>query len=126
MQQSIFIYVVNRKSPNRQTNKLETYEEVSIKQTMIDKLANESTFVLDLISGEIVKNRYEYSSDKEYTFESVMEYLRKNHENVVEVEERFKEMTDLFEKQIAEFEAVSQEVQQEESRTVVEEPKTEV
>jgi hypothetical protein len=76
--------------------KFETYEEVSIKDKMVDKLLTESSFVLDLIEKKIIKNRFEYSSDKSYTFDSVMEYLRKNHKNVVDVEEKYNEMVSAF------------------------------
>lgn len=102
--QSIYIYVVNRKQFNNVSKKMETYEEVSIKNKLVERTLAESSFVLDLVNKELVKNRYEYSSENKYTYESVMEYLRKNHTNVVDVETRYNEMMSSFEEKLKELE----------------------
>lgn len=83
---------------------METYEEVSIKNKLVERTLAESSFVLDLVNKELVKNRYEYSSENKYTYESVMEYLRKNHTNVVDVETRYNEMMSSFEEKLKELE----------------------
>ena len=98
--QSIYIYVVNRKQFNNDSKKMETYEEVSIKNKIVERTLAESSFVLDLVNKALVKNRYEYTSENKYTYESVMEYLRKNHTNVVDVETRYNEMMASFEEKI--------------------------
>lgn len=102
--QSIYIYVVNRKQFNNDSKKMETYEEVSIKNKIVERTLAESSFVLDLVNKELVKNRYEYTSENKYTYESVMEYLRKNHTNVVDVETRYNEMMASFEEKLKELE----------------------
>ena len=102
--QSIYIYVVNRKQFNNVSKKMETYEEVSIKNKLVERTLAESSFVLDLVNKALVKNRYEYSSENKYTYESVMEYLRKNHTNVVDVETRYNEMMSSFEEKLKELE----------------------
>ena len=102
--QSIYIYVVNRKQFNNVSKKMETYEEVSIKNKLVERTLAESSFVLDLVNKALVKNRYEYSSENKYTYESVMEYLRKNHTNVVDVETRYNEMMTSFEEKLKELE----------------------
>lgn len=102
--QSIYIYVVNRKQFNNASKKMETYEEVSIKNKLVERTLAESSFVLDLVNKALVKNRYEYSSENKYTYESVMEYLRKNHTNVVDVETRYNEMMSSFEEKLKELE----------------------
>lgn len=102
--QSIYIYVVNRKQFNNVSKKMETYEEVSIKNKLVERTLAESSFVLDLVNKALVKNRYEYSSENKYTYESVMEYLRKNHTNVVDVETRYNEMMASFEEKLKELE----------------------
>lgn len=102
--QSIYIYVVNRKQFNNVSKKMETYEEVSIKNKLVERTLAESSFVLDLVNKALVKNRYEYTSENKYTYESVMEYLRKNHTNVVDVESRYNEMMASFEVKLKELE----------------------
>lgn len=80
---SIYIYVVNRKTPSKTVKgKWDTYEEVSIKHKIHNKLYDSATFVIDVMNMKLEKNRYQHSSDKEYTFDNVMTYLSKQHEMV--------------------------------------------
>lgn len=105
----VFIYVVNRKVPSRKVpGKWDTFEEVSIKSKIIPNLYDSASFVLDVLEQKIEKNRFEHSSDKEYTFEKVIAYLSKNHSNVRELMQNYTDIMDAYNKAIENFEKQQQ------------------
>lgn len=105
----VFIYVVNRKVPSQKVaGKWDTFEEVSIKSKIIPKLYDSASFVLNVLEQKIEKNRFGHNSDKEYTFETVIAYLSKNHSSVRELMQSYTDIMDAYNKAIENFEQQQQ------------------
>lgn len=92
----IFIYVVHRRSANKETKgKWDVFEEVYVKNGKKDRLMTESSIVLDCNTMSVYKNRHNNSTD----FYEILTYLAKNHKQVAE----FKEYYDTFNKQMEKY-----------------------
>lgn len=84
-QQAVYIVVRNRKSMNRKTKLLDSFEEVSFTSKLSKRDSEEAVFIIDFLGAKVVKNRFAYNADREYTFDSIMIHLIKNHKSVAEL-----------------------------------------
>lgn len=106
---NIYLYVVLRTAINN--NKPSTFEEVYIRYKRDKKLETSSTFILDIYNEELLKNRYEFSqTTHEYTYETVLEHLSKQHEDVSQAVEYIKGVKETISNVIQNMEEGSEEV----------------